>query len=73
MSQEPLALSREEMQALGYKVVDTIVDHLTTLKDKPTARTASRLEMMREFKEGFPDAGSPIDEVLDTVTNRIFK
>ena len=38
ITQQPLlTLSPQEMQALGYRVVDMLVEHFTTLPEKPVA------------------------------------
>jgi len=72
MSNELLSMSQDEMIKLGYKVVDMIVDHFVTLRDKPATRTASRSRMEREVKESFSEKGAPVDEVLSEVSKRIF-
>lgn len=36
-----LRLSREDMQALGYRIVDMLVEHFETIQDRPVARTIS--------------------------------
>jgi len=48
-TQEPYArleLSDEEMRALGYKVVDILVDHLEQMHEQPITRKASRPAMI---------------------------
>jgi aromatic-L-amino-acid decarboxylase len=60
---DPLALDRETMRALGHRVVDLLVDRLTT--DGPPLRRATPAEM-RERLCGPPPAGpQPPEQVLD--------
>ena len=41
-SNDALQLSREEMRALGYKVIDRLVEHFENLRDKPVGRRVDR-------------------------------
>jgi aromatic-L-amino-acid decarboxylase len=52
-----LQLSPEEMRALGYRVVDMIVDHVAALAEKPVKGGASRAEMEARLRETAPEAG----------------
>jgi uncharacterized protein with von Willebrand factor type A (vWA) domain len=48
MRQHPdylLQLSREQMKTLGYRVIDQIVDHYTSLPGKRVTRIASRSDL----------------------------
>jgi aromatic-L-amino-acid/L-tryptophan decarboxylase len=67
-----LQLSREEMRALGYKVVDMIVDHIEALPEKPATRTASRAEMEALLREPLPEEGTNFLEVLEHLQNNVF-
>ena len=42
---QPLTLSAEEMRAMGYRVVDMIVDHLEALPGKALTRRADRARL----------------------------
>lgn len=55
------------MRALGYAVVDRIVDHWSTLAEQPAGRTASREELERRLREPPPERGSDPAAVLDRV------
>ncbi|WP_405368763.1 pyridoxal phosphate-dependent decarboxylase family protein [Nonlabens sp. Asnod2-A12] len=66
-----LELSKEEMRAYGYKVIDTLVDHFTTQNDKSPVAIASRKEMDDIFQEDVPNLPSDPDQVLDFVTQHV--
>ena len=72
MPEKLLSMTHKEMRELGYKVVDTLVEHFVTLEDKPVTRTANRAAMDHEFQKGFPQKGGSVDEVLTEVRERIF-
>ena len=59
-----LELSHDEMTALGYRVVDTIVEHFTTLGNKHVGRKADALELTRTLAEPIPKTGKSADDIL---------
>lgn len=65
-SRNSLALSREEMRAFGHRVVDVIVDHLETLRDRTVSIQRPRAELDAKLGS-FADAPAPPDEVLALV------
>ena len=72
MPKKLLSMTEKEMRELGYSMVDALVEHFVTLKDKPVTRTASRSAMEHEFQKGFPQQGGSFDEVFAEVRERIF-
>lgn len=66
-----LELSREEMRALGYRVVDLLVEHIATLRDKPVTRWADRPAMEARLREPVPRAGSDPGAVLEQVETEV--
>ena len=64
---ESLTLSREEMRALGYRVVDILVEHLAELPDKPVTRKAGRAGLEARLREPLPEHGADALAVLDQV------
>ena len=66
-----LQMSRDEMRALGYRVIDTLVEHFATLADQPCMSHASRHEMDWLLQEGLPEHGLPVGEVLDRVEKTV--
>jgi glutamate/tyrosine decarboxylase-like PLP-dependent enzyme len=67
-----LKLSREEMRALGYRVVDMLVEHFDELEKKPVTRLAGRAEMERQFREPLPQAPSDPTELLSRLEQDVF-
>ena len=57
----PLRLSAANMRNLGYQAVDEVVDHLTTLRDRPVGSPPDR-----EMLEAFMDTALP-EEPRDAV------
>lgn len=72
MPEKHLSMTHKEMRELGYKVVDTIVEHFLTLEGKPVTRTANRAAMEHEFQRDFPQKAGSFDEVLAEVKERVF-
>ncbi|WP_292889570.1 aminotransferase class V-fold PLP-dependent enzyme [Nonlabens sp.] len=66
-----LELSKEEMKAYGYQVIDTIVEHFTTQNVKSPVASGSRKEMDDLFQETVPEFPSNPIEVLDFVTQQV--
>lgn len=66
-----LELSKEEMKAYGYQVIDTIVEHFTTQNVKSPVASGSRKEMDDLFQETVPEFPSNPREVLDFVTQQV--
>jgi aromatic-L-amino-acid/L-tryptophan decarboxylase len=66
-----LQLSREEMKTYGYDVVDAIVEHFDTQKDKLPVALGSRKEMDHLFLEEAPEYASNPHEVLDFVLDNV--
>lgn len=62
-----LELSKKEMLELGYKVVDTVVEHTVHQARKPPVSMASRDEMDHLFLEEAPEYPSDVSDVLDFV------
>lgn len=72
MPEKLLSMTQKEMRELGYKVVDTLIEHFVSLEDKPVTRTTTRAAMEHEFQKGFPQKAGSFDEVLTEVTERVF-
>ena len=67
MPHETLSLNRQQMQRLGYRVVDMLVDHFEELPKMPIGRKASRAEMESQLSEPLPQEGGDPEAILDTV------
>ncbi|MHA2298583.1 MAG: pyridoxal phosphate-dependent decarboxylase family protein [Candidatus Hodarchaeales archaeon] len=57
-SKDTLQLSREEMQLLGYQVVDILVDHFDNLHDKFVTHKANRSSIEKRLREPLPEKGT---------------
>ncbi|AUC80093.1 decarboxylase [Nonlabens sp. MB-3u-79] len=66
-----LELSKEEMKAYGYQVIDSIVEHFTTQNEKSPVAIGSRKEMDDLFQEAVPELPSNPKDVLDFVTQQV--
>jgi glutamate/tyrosine decarboxylase-like PLP-dependent enzyme len=59
------------MRSLGYKVVDLIVDHFTTLREQPVSVQRTRTELDAQLGTEFPAEPMPPEEVLATVERHV--
>ncbi|MCF6306471.1 MAG: aminotransferase class V-fold PLP-dependent enzyme [Flavobacteriaceae bacterium] len=66
-----LQLSKEEMRAYGYQVVDAVVEHFETQNDKLPVAKASRAEMDQLFLEEAPENATDAKQVLDFVLKEV--
>jgi glutamate/tyrosine decarboxylase-like PLP-dependent enzyme len=67
----PFDLSKEEMKAYGYKIIDILADHFDTIESKSPVSSGSREKMDRIFLQEAPDKSTPADEVLDFVMENV--
>ncbi|MDB2385366.1 aminotransferase class V-fold PLP-dependent enzyme [Polaribacter sp.] len=67
----PFELSKEEMQNLGYRIVDSIVDHFVTADSSKPVTKATRKEMDDLFLQEAPEDASSADDVLDFVLQNV--
>ena len=67
-----LDLSPEEMRSLGYRAVDLLVEHFTTLPEQRPTAIASREEMDELLMEPAPEHGRDAGHVLAQVSEQVF-
>ena len=67
-----LDLSPGDMRALGYRVIDVLVEHFVSLRDQPVTRHASRSALEQRLSEPVPQEGSDPETVLDQVVSEVF-
>ena len=67
-----LELSAGEMRALGYRVVDLIVEHFTRLAEIPVARKGTRGELEARLREPLPEQPSDPEAVLRQIERDVF-
>jgi aromatic-L-amino-acid/L-tryptophan decarboxylase len=66
-----LSLTPEQMRALGYRVIDLLVEHATSIGEQPVTQYGSRQEMEALLREPLPMQGTDPMDVLDTVERDI--
>lgn len=66
-----LELNKDEMKAYGYEVVDAIIDHFDTQKEKKPVALASREEMDTMFLEKAPENPEDAHKVLNFVLENV--
>ena len=67
-----IELSREEMRALGYRVIDMLVEHFSTLKDQPVGAKAVPNEIYGKLAEPPPEHGTPCEALLEQLQRDVF-
>ena len=67
-----LQLSSEEMRRLGYAVVDMLVEHERTLREKPVTRVVDWKSSREKLGGAFREEGRPAEEVLRQVERDVF-
>lgn len=67
-----LCLTPDQMRALGYRVVDAIVEHFEKLPDKPPSRRRTRAALEALLREPPPEHGQPVEAVLEQALSTVF-
>jgi glutamate/tyrosine decarboxylase-like PLP-dependent enzyme len=67
-----LQLPPEEMRALGYRVVDLLVDHFSGLAELPVSGGASRAELEARLREDPPASGIGWEGALERARRDVF-
>jgi glutamate/tyrosine decarboxylase-like PLP-dependent enzyme len=60
------------MKALGYRVVDILVNHFDTLRETPVSRKATKPELEKLFRRPFPERKSDAENVLQKLERDLF-
>lgn len=63
--------SADEIKRVGYRAVDLIAEHLTTLRGKPVFRPFPRDLATRFLESTLPENGEPADGILDAFEKEI--
>jgi aromatic-L-amino-acid decarboxylase len=61
----------EAMRRMGYQAIDAIVEHLSTLSQRPTGRKAERAEMEKLLREPLPESRAAFEQLLDDYRDKI--
>ena len=72
LSNDELQLSREEMQALGYQVIDMLIEHFEHLREEPLTRKANRATLEERLREPLPEQGTGVEDVFRQLERDIF-
>lgn len=64
MDKNNLTLSKEEMQASGQQVLDMIIEHFLSVRDKPVATPTDETMLATWHKESVPTQGTDFEQVL---------
>ncbi len=67
-----LQLSREQMQALGYRVVDLLVEHFTALDRIRVAGKGDRETLERRLREPLPERPAPFEAAIEKLERDVF-
>ena len=67
MSEPDWEWSAAELRRHGHRVVDLLVQHLTTLRDRPVFRPHPRDLAEARLAAPLPEQGRPADELLDEI------
>jgi glutamate/tyrosine decarboxylase-like PLP-dependent enzyme len=67
-----LQLTRHEMQALGYQIVDLLVEHFENLPNKPVTRRRDRATLENKLREPLPEKGTEIAKVIEQIQEDVF-
>src|ERR1051326_6942696 len=67
-----IELSREDMRALGYRVIDILVEHFATLQDQRIGAKAVPEEIYAKLSEPPPEQGTPYGPLLDQLMRDVF-
>lgn len=66
-----LDLTSEHMRALGYQVVDLVVDHLHGLRDQPVHRRVSPAEVAHLDTEALPEQPTDPSELIEFLAREV--
>ena len=67
-----LELTPEKMRALGYLVVDTIVEHFEKLREQPAGHRGSRQALEAALREPLPEQGTDPAGLVQFLRQQVF-
>jgi len=68
-----LDFSPERMREIGYRVIDRIVEHLSTLPNQPVGAKGDPAQLRPALMEPIPEHGMEFEAVLDQVEREILR
>jgi aromatic-L-amino-acid/L-tryptophan decarboxylase len=72
VSDARLELSPEQMQQLGYRVVDALVEHFAGMRDGPVGAKGKPAEMLARFAGGPPELPTDPNELVARLRKEVF-
>jgi len=72
MNNDGLELTRDEMRALGQRVVDLLIEHFAKVSTLPAASTGTRAELERALREPLPESGRDWAGVVERLRTDVF-
>jgi glutamate/tyrosine decarboxylase-like PLP-dependent enzyme len=67
-----LELTRDQMRALGGMIVEAMIDHFATLRDRPANAVGSRRALASLIDTPPPERGQPAEEILARLESAVF-
>ena len=71
LADDPLALDRDAMRRMGYRVVDLLVDRIASLRGEPVMRTGTPAEMAGRIDGPPPEAAGDFDAAIDRLATDV--
>lgn len=68
-----LEFSPERMREIGYRVIDGLVEHLTTLSKQPVGAKADPSVLIPAFSQPPPEEGTDFETVLAQLEQQVFR
>ena len=66
-----LNLSADEMRTMGYRVIDVLVEHLSTLQDQRVGAKGDPAELLARFSGSAPEEGASFESLLAVVQSDV--
>lgn len=64
--------NEDEMRALGYEVVDQLVEYFSSVREKPVMRLSSRRHLEKKLREPLPEEPAPPGRVLEKLREDVW-
>ena len=69
--ERPLELSPEAMRRMIEAAAERVVDHISSLPDRPAVAVEGGAELSRSLVEGPPEEATPYEDLLDLLFDRV--
>ena len=68
-----LELSPQQMREIGYRVIDRLVEHLTTLSSQPVGTKGDPAVLIPALSEPAPEEGTEFESVLEQLEQQVLR